>query len=220
MRTALSLTPVQSRIGSRARRAARLSSWPQARDGRHGDGRRGERDRVMASAMASAAWTNGTWNRRDIMVFPPRGWGSRAERRDRRLSLPRRRSQAPARARTFWRAAESRKIVGRRSTGGRMRPRAPLAEYEPIILCRRPAMSWKVCHATAFEPEAHLVKGFLEHQGIPCLLESRRVRDGSGPNRESRHDPHPGARGMGAGRGEADLAPHAARPTPATDVAV
>jgi hypothetical protein len=35
-------------------------------------------------------------------------------------------------------------------------------------------MPWKVCHATAFEPEAHLVKGFLEHQGIPCLLESRR----------------------------------------------
>ena len=45
-------------------------------------------------------------------------------------------------------------------------------------------MPWKVCHATAFEPEAHLVKGFLEHQGIPCLLESQRfemdpVRTGS-----------------------------------------
>jgi hypothetical protein len=45
-------------------------------------------------------------------------------------------------------------------------------------------MPWKVCHATAFEPEAHLVKGFLEHQGIPCLLESLRfamdpVRTGS-----------------------------------------
>ncbi len=45
-------------------------------------------------------------------------------------------------------------------------------------------MPWKVCHATAFEPEAHLVKGFLEHQGIPCLLENRRfemdpVRTGS-----------------------------------------
>jgi hypothetical protein len=37
-------------------------------------------------------------------------------------------------------------------------------------------MPWKVCHATAFEPEAHLVKGFLEHQGIPCLLESRRFQ--------------------------------------------
>jgi hypothetical protein len=36
-------------------------------------------------------------------------------------------------------------------------------------------MSWRVCHATVFEPEAHLVKGFLEHQGIPCLLESRRM---------------------------------------------
>lgn len=45
-------------------------------------------------------------------------------------------------------------------------------------------MSWKICHATAFEPEAYLVKGFLEHQGIPCLLEPRRfgmepVRTGS-----------------------------------------
>jgi hypothetical protein len=35
-------------------------------------------------------------------------------------------------------------------------------------------MSWKVCHATAFEPEAYVVKGFLEHQGIPCLLENGR----------------------------------------------
>ena len=35
-------------------------------------------------------------------------------------------------------------------------------------------MPWKVCHATVFEPEAHLVKGFLEHQGIPCLLENGR----------------------------------------------
>jgi hypothetical protein len=35
-------------------------------------------------------------------------------------------------------------------------------------------MSWKVCHATVFEPEAYLVKGFLEHQGIPCLLENGR----------------------------------------------
>lgn len=35
-------------------------------------------------------------------------------------------------------------------------------------------MSWKVCHATVFEPEAYVVKGFLEHQGIPCLLENGR----------------------------------------------
>ena len=64
-----------------------------------------------------------------------------------------------------------------------MRPRA-LGRFEPIIYTEDPAMPWKVCHATAFEPEAHLVKGFLEHQGIPCLLESRRfemdpVRTGS-----------------------------------------
>ena len=41
-------------------------------------------------------------------------------------------------------------------------------------LYENPAMSWKVCHATVFEPEAYLVKGFLEHQGIPCLLENGR----------------------------------------------
>ena len=36
----------------------------------------------------------------------------------------------------------------------------------------------------SIEPEDYLVKGFLEHQGIPCLLETRRfamdpVRAGS-----------------------------------------
>ena len=35
-------------------------------------------------------------------------------------------------------------------------------------------MPWKVCHATALEPEAHHVKGFLEHKGIPSLLENQR----------------------------------------------
>lgn len=35
-------------------------------------------------------------------------------------------------------------------------------------------MSWAVCYETPVEIEAHLVKGFLEHQGIPCLLTSRR----------------------------------------------
>jgi|DewCreStandDraft_1066081.scaffolds.fasta_scaffold00974_8 hypothetical protein len=35
-------------------------------------------------------------------------------------------------------------------------------------------MSWEVCFETPIEAEAHLVKGFLEHQGIPCVLSSRR----------------------------------------------
>ena len=35
-------------------------------------------------------------------------------------------------------------------------------------------MSWAVCFATPLEVEAHLVKGFLEHQGIPCVLTSHR----------------------------------------------
>lgn len=35
-------------------------------------------------------------------------------------------------------------------------------------------MSWEVCFETPIEMEAHVVKGFLEFQGIPCLLASRR----------------------------------------------
>ncbi len=33
---------------------------------------------------------------------------------------------------------------------------------------------WAICHSTGFEPEAYLIKGFLENRGIPCLLESSR----------------------------------------------
>ncbi|GBD27106.1 hypothetical protein HRbin30_02450 [bacterium HR30] len=35
-------------------------------------------------------------------------------------------------------------------------------------------VTWEVCFTTPIEIEAHVVKGFLEHQGIPCLLTSRR----------------------------------------------
>ncbi|MCX8073626.1 MAG: DUF2007 domain-containing protein [Candidatus Binatia bacterium] len=35
-------------------------------------------------------------------------------------------------------------------------------------------MSWEVCFGTPIEAEAHLVKGFLEHQGIPCVLVNHR----------------------------------------------
>ncbi len=31
-------------------------------------------------------------------------------------------------------------------------------------------MSWHACYSAATPPEAHLVKGFLEHRGVPCLL--------------------------------------------------
>ena len=33
-------------------------------------------------------------------------------------------------------------------------------------------MSWHACYSAATSPEAHLVKGFLEHRGVPCLLRS------------------------------------------------
>ncbi len=33
---------------------------------------------------------------------------------------------------------------------------------------------WEACYATPIEAEAHVVKGFLEHYGVPCLLENRR----------------------------------------------
>ena len=33
-------------------------------------------------------------------------------------------------------------------------------------------MSWRACYSAATSPEAHLVKGFLEQRGVPCLLQS------------------------------------------------
>ena len=33
-------------------------------------------------------------------------------------------------------------------------------------------MSWHACYSAATPPEAHLVKGFLEQRGVPCLLRS------------------------------------------------
>ncbi|MCK6555263.1 DUF2007 domain-containing protein [Candidatus Binatia bacterium] len=35
-------------------------------------------------------------------------------------------------------------------------------------------MSWEVCYVTPVPTEAHLVKGFLEHYGVPCMLDDRR----------------------------------------------
>jgi hypothetical protein len=31
-------------------------------------------------------------------------------------------------------------------------------------------MSWVRCYDAATEPEAHMVRGFLEQRGVPCLL--------------------------------------------------
>jgi hypothetical protein len=31
-------------------------------------------------------------------------------------------------------------------------------------------MSWRTCYSAPTPPEAHLVKGFLEQRGVPCLL--------------------------------------------------
>ncbi len=35
-------------------------------------------------------------------------------------------------------------------------------------------MTWESCYQTPVEVEAHVVKGFLEHYGVPCLLQSDR----------------------------------------------
>lgn len=32
-------------------------------------------------------------------------------------------------------------------------------------------MSWQACYRAPNAPEAHLVKGFLEGRGVPCLLQ-------------------------------------------------
>ena len=35
-------------------------------------------------------------------------------------------------------------------------------------------MTWEACYATPLEAEAYVVKGFLEHYGVPCVLENNR----------------------------------------------
>lgn len=35
-------------------------------------------------------------------------------------------------------------------------------------------MPWAVCYSTGVEPEAYVVKGFLETQGIPCVIDNLR----------------------------------------------
>lgn len=35
-------------------------------------------------------------------------------------------------------------------------------------------MQWETCYVTPVEAEAHVVKGFLEHYGVPCMLDDRR----------------------------------------------
>lgn len=35
-------------------------------------------------------------------------------------------------------------------------------------------MAWESCYATPLEAEAHVVKGFLEQYGVPCVLQSDR----------------------------------------------
>jgi hypothetical protein len=37
-------------------------------------------------------------------------------------------------------------------------------------------MAWEACYATPIEAEAHVVKGFLEQYGVPCVLENERFR--------------------------------------------
>jgi hypothetical protein len=33
-------------------------------------------------------------------------------------------------------------------------------------------MDWEVCYSTGTEIQAHLVKGYLEQYGVPCLVET------------------------------------------------
>jgi hypothetical protein len=35
-------------------------------------------------------------------------------------------------------------------------------------------IGWEACYSTPLDVQAHLVKGFLEQYGVPCLLESGR----------------------------------------------
>ena len=38
----------------------------------------------------------------------------------------------------------------------------------------KPRSAWESCYATPVEVEAHVVKGFLEHYGVPCVLANDR----------------------------------------------
>ena len=40
-------------------------------------------------------------------------------------------------------------------------------------------MGWETCYSTPVEVQAHLVKGYLEQFGVPCILEN--VRFGMKP---------------------------------------
>lgn len=35
-------------------------------------------------------------------------------------------------------------------------------------------MAWTSCYSTPLEFQAYLVKGYLEHHGVPCVVESAR----------------------------------------------
>jgi hypothetical protein len=35
-------------------------------------------------------------------------------------------------------------------------------------------MDWEACYSTPLEAEAHVVRGFLEYRGVPCVLEDER----------------------------------------------
>ncbi len=35
-------------------------------------------------------------------------------------------------------------------------------------------MTWRLCYSTPLEVQAHIVKGYLENFGIPCVIENNR----------------------------------------------
>jgi hypothetical protein len=35
-------------------------------------------------------------------------------------------------------------------------------------------MDWQACYSTPLEIQAHIVKGYLEHYGVPCLIANDR----------------------------------------------
>ena len=53
-----------------------------------------------------------------------------------------------------------------------MKRRAFLAGSEPQGPNPQPPApsSWQSCYVTPIEVEAHVVKGFLEHYGVPCVI--------------------------------------------------
>jgi len=84
---------------------------------------------------------------------------------------------APFSSRRYARpqGGRSRTVGSRLESGGSAGPREGSQRAQPPG-DEGLGGGWIACYRTPVEPEAHIVKGFLRHYGVPCVLESSRFR--------------------------------------------